>query len=116
MSFDLCILGSDVPLTYDAALAIYFKLCAGDQIRTKALSSVEAFGKELDKLYPDIDSLPESEIDASPWSSGHDRSVSHLIVAIRWNRVEELEPIITRLARKHGLYCLDPQNRVLHDW
>jgi hypothetical protein len=111
MSFDLAVWYSSTPQTNDRALWIYQALCDGDCSVVEPQASVAAFLRELSAQYPDIDTVPEDEIDISPWTCCFDVSDGHVIMPISWGRVEEVAPIVVELAAKHGLVCYNPQGR-----
>jgi hypothetical protein len=113
LSFDLCIVHLNDALTYEQARDLYWRLCDGDWAPAESIPAVALFYGELTALYPEIDETPESEISACPWTCRHDKSGKHVIVAIRWDRVEEVVPVVKRLAKKYGLACLDPQNQLI---
>ena len=113
MSFDLCILTSNLP-DYQTALTLYYKLCDGEVTDGPANRSLDLFYEELSLAFPEIDSLSEEAVEDSPWTNAHDRSNTHIIVCIRWDRQLEMAPIILEIAKRHHLSVLDPQARTLH--
>ena len=113
MSFDLCILASNLP-DYKTALTLYYKLCEGEVPDVAPNRSLDRFYEELSLAFPEIDSLSEEEIEDSPWTNAHDRSNVHIIVCICWDRQLEIAPIVLEIAKRHQLSVLDPQSRTLH--
>lgn len=110
MSFDLAVWQTEQALSTKEALELYMKLAAQDWIPLEQSSNIEAFYIELCSRYPEIDTLPEEELDSCPWSCRHNRSGLHVIMSMNFG--EELEraaQFITDLAVKYDLVCFDPQ-------
>jgi hypothetical protein len=72
-------------------------------------AEVYAFYTGLIGLYPEIDTLPEEELDNSPWASSMEVSGSHVIMAIVPEQSEKVVPQVLALAEENGLVCFDPQ-------
>jgi hypothetical protein len=72
-------------------------------------AEVYAFYSRLISLYPEIDVLPEDELDDSPWASSIEVSGSHVIMAIVPEQSEKVVPQVLALAEENGLVCFDPQ-------
>ena len=72
-------------------------------------AEVYAFYTRLIGLYPKIDTLPEEELDNSPWASSMEVSGSHVIMAIVPEQSEKVIPRVLALAEENGLVCFDPQ-------
>ena len=72
-------------------------------------AEVYAFYSRLIGLYPEIDTLPEEELDDSPWASSMEVSDSHVIMAIVPEQSEKVVPQVLALAEENGLVCFDPQ-------
>jgi hypothetical protein len=110
MSFDLAVWHSDTPLSANEAQSLYLKLCNQEWIPTEENAAVEAFYQELCRTYPEIDTLPEDQVDDCPWSCAHDRSGLHIIMSMSWGkRTDKVALLIIELARRNGLVCFDPQ-------
>ena len=75
--------------------------------------AIRSFLTELTAQYPQIDDVPEDELDSCPWSVSFDVSDGHVLMPIVWSRSEEMYPIIVELAKKHGLVCVDPQSETI---
>lgn len=118
MSFDLAVFSCRPELDSEAASELYGALCEGadPEARTELVPSprVAAFMAELSARYPDLDTLPESELDDSPWSSGFDKSEYHAIFNIRWSAAEATSALLIELAHRHGLAVFDPQDEAIH--
>jgi len=67
------------------------------------------FLKDLTAQYPDIDDVPEQNVDECPWAAGLDVSEGHVVMPMVFTWAERMYPIITGLSEKHGLVCFDPQ-------
>lgn len=108
MSFDLGVFGrqnsiSDIPLLYQRA-------CESDISKIKACPEMSKFIQLVNELYPDLDSVDESEIESCPWSCGFDQSDRHWIAPIRFPFVKDMFPKILKLANDCSLYLYDPQS------
>jgi hypothetical protein len=116
MSFDLAVWYPHEKLSAEAALRVYQNLCEGDVSGLKPHPAIEAFYEELTAKHPEIDDVPEDEIDnhdLCPWSIQHDRSDRHLIMCSVWSQAAYVEEMIHQLARKHGLVVFDPQSTTI---
>jgi hypothetical protein len=115
VSFDLAVLSAARPLTADEARRVYLRLCEGDDGATLLAPDerVDEFAREIRARWPDLDDLPEEEVDDSPWSIGVDVSPRHMLVSFVWSRVDDTAPAFVDLAAKHGLYVFDPQENAL---
>ncbi|MGA3295739.1 MAG: hypothetical protein ABSE45_17375 [Candidatus Acidiferrales bacterium] len=110
MSFDLAVWKADDPgLTDSDAGKIFLQLCDGAHEGWPAAPEVEAFYRELTQRYPELDDLPEEEVDNCPWSARLDRSAHHVIMTVVWSRADEIRSVVLDLAGKHSLLLFDPQ-------
>jgi hypothetical protein len=110
MSFDLGIWHSERALSVEEAGELYVKLCEQEWIPIADSPAIEAFYQELCGAYPEIDTLPEDQVDDCPWSCAHDRSGLHVIVSMSWGeRTNPVAQCVVELAERHGLVCYDPQ-------
>jgi len=116
VSFDLAIRSAARPLDPDQALRAYQRLAEGEEWSSVLPEDprIGPFVRALGARWPDLDSLPESEVDASPWSGGFELSPAHAVVFIRWSRCEEIAPVVIATALQPGLFVLDPQEGILH--
>ena len=69
---------------------------------------VYAFYSRLISLYPEVETLPEDELDDSPWACSMEVSGSHVIMAIVPEQSEKVVPQVLALAEENGLVCFDP--------
>jgi len=74
---------------------------------------VAAFVREITDRWPQIDDVPEEEVDDCPWAVEFDQSPAHVISCISWSRAEEVFPVYVETALRHGLYVYDPQDERL---
>jgi hypothetical protein len=123
MSFDLAVWNTDKRLSNDEAGLLYRDLCESRTDGVRAHPGIEAFYGELTAKHPEIDTVPDDQIDdldLCPWSIAHDRSQGHIIMCCVWSRAEYVRKLAHSLARKHGLAVFDPQeSRVSYpggDW
>jgi len=113
MSCDFAVWYPSKQLTHKQASLLYEQLCAGDTSGVVSHPSVDAFYNEITSKHPEIDAVPEDQIDDQdlcPWSVAFDRSPGHLIICCVWSKADYVEALVKNLARKHGLAVFDPQN------
>jgi hypothetical protein len=112
MSFDLAVLSAKRPLNPEAVGQIYVQLCEEPDTWATLLEPderVDAFVTETTTRWPQIDDVPEEEVDDCPWNVAFDQSPAHAISCISWSRAEEVAPVYIEAALRHGLYVYDPQ-------
>jgi hypothetical protein len=109
MSYDLGVWHGELPLDDDQAGDLYVKLCEERWVPIEENAATLAFYNELSARYPEIDDVPEEDLDECPWSCAHDRSGLHVLMAMRWSKYSEVAPVVYELAEKHGLICYNPQ-------
>ena len=71
---------------------------------------MDAFVAEITARWPQIDDVPDDEVDECPWNVQFDQSPAHVASTIAWSRAEEIHPVYIETARRHGLYVYDPQD------
>ena len=114
MSFDLGVWFSSRPMNNEEAAARYVALCDGNTDDIEANPAVAAFVTELTGLHPQIDDVPDEDVDDCPWNCAFDVSEGHVIMPMSWSRCEEVALLVLQLAQKHGLICFDPQSGEVH--
>jgi hypothetical protein len=114
VSFDLAVWFESAPITNEDATQKYLRFAEGDVADAAEHPGVERFLVELSARYPDLDELPDDQIDDSPWSCGFDRSGAHVLMCMRWSVPKEVVDLIAALAEKHGLVLYDPQGSEVH--
>ena len=98
----------------DEAARQYSLLSDGKASPGKFDSQVYAFYFHLTELYPEIDMVPESELDNCPWACAIEMAGGHVIMAITPEEAERLVPDLLTLADQHDLVCFDPQAGTVH--
>ncbi|TMD11011.1 MAG: hypothetical protein E6J07_10080 [Chloroflexi bacterium] len=68
----------------------------------------------LSVRWPDLDSLGQSEVDASPWSGGFDVSPAHVLLTMRFSAPDAVVDFCLATALKLGLNVFDPQDGTLY--
>ena len=112
MSFDLAVLSGKKPLKQEDAGGIYVQLCEEPDTWSNLLEPderVAAFVHEITTRWPQIDDVPEEEVDDCPWNVAFDQSPAHAISCIAWSRADEVFPVYVEAALRHALYVYDPQ-------
>ena len=113
MSCDFAVWFPDRRLSGAEAGEVYRRLCEGNIEDVVPSAVVHAFYHELTARHPEIDDIPEEEIDIHdlcPWSVALDRSPGHVIMACVWSKADYVQGLIMGLAREHGLAVYDPQS------
>ncbi len=116
MSFDLGVWHSDAPLSDQEAGEIYVRLCEHWPFLGGESRFVAAFYDELTERWPEIDAVPDEEIDSvrhCPWSCALNRSGMAVVMSCVWPMAEEVAAFVANLAEKHGLVLFDPQTGTL---
>ena len=116
MSCDFGILSLERRLTNQEASNLYGALCDGDTSGVVASSSIDAFYSELTAKHPELDDVPEEDIDNTdlcPWSIAFDRSPGHLIISCVWPKADYVYGLVAELARKHNLALFSPQAEII---
>jgi hypothetical protein len=116
MSCDYGVWNTAERLSPKEAGALYSRLCEGDASGVVGHPGVAAFYAELTELHPEIDDVPEEQVDDTdlcPWSIAFDRSEGHIIMCCVWSKADEVGLLVSRLAAKHGLAFFDPQSGTL---
>lgn len=102
MSYDLVALSGVEPLEADRAADIYHRLCDGQAWDSllRQDPNVAAFVKEITRLWPQLDDVPEDEVDASPWSVEFELSPAHC---------HQRHGLVSRRRRRAGVHRNGPQ-------
>ena len=116
MSFDLGILSGTRRLDPDQARDAYGRLARGAKWSSvlAADDRVTQFVASLSARWPDIDSLPKSEVDASPWSGGFEISPAHVLLTMRFSASGAVVEFCVATALGLGLNVFDPQDETLY--
>ena len=110
MSYDLGVWFPDRRLTNAEATQVYIKLCEDDASGVVPNAAVDAFYQELVSIHPEIDDVPEDELEDCPWSIAHDRWPGYVLMCCKWSKAEYCLDLVWRIAQKHGLVLFDPQS------
>lgn len=113
MSCDFGVWYPNKRLSNKEAGELYVKLCDGNLEGVEPNPAIENFYKELSEKHPEIDDIPEEEIDNTdlcPWSIAHDKSPGHMIMCCVWSKADYVYQLVINLAKKHGLAVFDPQS------
>lgn len=116
MSFDLAVLSGARRLDADQARDAYERLCQGADWADVlgADDQVAQFVAALSARWPDIDTLPDSEADDSPWSGGFEISPAHVLITMRFSAPDAVSEFCLATALGLGLYVFDPQDGTLY--
>ena len=116
MSFDLGILSGAQRLDADQARNAYERLCQGARWSSVLAKDdrVAQFVASLSAQWPDVDTLPESELDASPWSGGFEVSPGHVLLTMRFSAPDAVLDFCLTTALGLGLNVFDPQDGTLY--
>ena len=109
MSFDLAVWSASLDLSHKTALDLYVSLCEGKAEHPIADAGVDEFYRDLTSQHPELDAVPDDEVDSCPWSAGFDRSPGHLIMCMSWSRANDMFHLVRGLAEKHNVSVFDPQ-------
>jgi len=113
MSFDLGVWYPQKRIRNEEAAELYARLCDGDTSGVVAHPAVEAFYGELTAKHPEIDAIPERNMDehnCCPWSCKLDYSPNHVVMSCVWSEAKHVHQLVQGLARKHGLALYNPQS------
>ena len=116
MSCDFGILSLENKISNNEASELYGALCDGDISGVVPNQAIDDFYKELTSKHPEIDDVPDEEIDnidLCPWSIAFDRSPGHLIVSCVWPKADYVYELVAELARKYGLAIYSPQAEII---
>jgi hypothetical protein len=116
MSFDLGVLSGVERLDPDQAREAYERLCQGAKWSSvlSADDRVAKFVAALSARWPDLDTLPESDVDESPWSGGFEVSPAHVLLTMRFSAAESVVEFCLATALALGLNVFDPQDGTLY--
>lgn len=109
MSYDLAIWYSPERITSRQAQEIYESLCREDTGALLPSKKISDFILSLSQRYPSLNRLPESDFEDSPWSADFNLSDRHVLLCIRYSRVDDMIPVIDELTVKYGLIYYNPQ-------
>jgi hypothetical protein len=109
MSFSLGVWNSPTAMSDDEAAARYRELNDEKSVEPEFDASVYKFYCDLISLFPEVETVPEDELDSCPWACGIDIAADHVIMAIQIEQARKIIGQIVSLAAKYELICFDPQ-------
>jgi hypothetical protein len=80
-------------------------------------SALIAFVDDLLARYPDLDELDDDKLDDNVWSDGPltGNIIGEFInIGILWSRYDVAALFVIEMAKKHQLFCYDPQSENLY--
>jgi hypothetical protein len=103
--------------TDEAALERYNELWARyEDTEESASPRLLSYIDGLTAKYPDLDDLPDDEVDDSPWADSPllgNVMGPFFYFALMPSKADETVPFIAETARRHELVCFDPQQERL---
>ena len=108
MSFDLCVLDTNLTITADEANQLYQQALDAEEAG-EPNEKVNSFIREITSHYPQIDDYPDDDVDDCPWNVAFDVTETSVIICMSWSPVEDVASLIINTAAKHNLACYDPQ-------
>jgi len=114
MSFDLGVWHSEVPLTDKEAAKIYVALCEKWPYLKGESPSIAAFYYDLTAQWPEIETMPEDQIDNKeycPWSCSLNHSGMAVIMACVWSMADDVAAFVEALAKEVRSRALQPSER-----
>jgi hypothetical protein len=109
MNFYLGVWNSATAISNDEAAARYLALSDEKSVEPEFDDQVYAFYSRLTSQYPEVEMIPEDELDACPWASALDVTGDHVIMAIQLEHAPKIIGHIVALAAQLVLVCFDPQ-------
>ena len=109
MNFYLGVWNSPTAISDDDAAARYRELSDEKSVEPEFDASVYNFYCSLISLFPEVETVPEDELDSCPWACGIDIASDHVIMAIHLEHAPKIIAQIVLLAAKYELVCFDPQ-------
>jgi len=109
MTFCLGVWNSPTTVSNEEAAGRYLVLSDERSAPSVFDGRVYAFYYHLTRVYPEIELVPESEIEACPWAGAIVMAGGHVIVPILPEKSGEVVPVVVDLAEQYGLTCFDPQ-------
>src|SRR6516164_816969 len=109
MNFYLGVWNSPTAISDDEAAARYLALSDEKSVESEFDPSVYNFYCGLISLFPEVETVPEDELDSCPWACGIDIAADHVIMAIQIEQAQKIIGQVVSLAAKYELICFDPQ-------
>ena len=109
MSHDLGFFSFREGITTTDVRNAYLESCKGGNVSWPASASLDNFVQSLEDKYPCIDTLPDEDLDDSPWACGFDKGDGYIIVSMAFSQAEDVGNFIWSLLEKNKLIVFDPQ-------
>jgi len=109
MTFYLGVWNSPTAISDGEAAARYLALSGEKSVEPEFDASVYNFYCDLISLFPEVETVPEDELDSCPWACGIDIAADYVIMAIQIAQARKIIGQIASLAAKYELVCFDPQ-------
>ena len=110
----LAVWNSPTAISDDEAAMRYVVLTSDKSAEREFDGRVYTFYCGLTSLYPEVEMVPEDDLDSCPWACGLDVTGDHVIMAIQPEQSEKVVPQILALAAQEELVCFDPQSGKVH--
>jgi hypothetical protein len=114
MSFYLGVWNSPTAISDDEAGAEYHEHREENSVESEFDAQVYGFYSRLTRHYPEVEMVPEDELDGSPWACSLDVTDIYVIIVIQPEKPKNIFPFIRALAAQYKLVCFDPQARKVH--
>ena len=103
MSIDYGIWHTEKRLSKEEGLSIFLQLIDGEASTVQSHPAIDNFYAEITRLYPE-------DAATSPWSCPIQNGNGGVVITCTGSRLDEIEPVIKRLATKHGLVMIDSES------
>jgi hypothetical protein len=114
VSYKLAVWHSERAISDKEAADLFTRLYEQRKLPIEQHIDVYSFYNELSVGYPEVDMVPEEDLDVCPWACAHERSGAHVIMSVLDDKSGEMVPTILKLAEKYGLVCFDSQSNKVH--
>lgn len=112
--FYLGVWKSATAISDEEGAAQYLALSDEKSVASGFDEQVYSFYSILTLRYPEVEMVPEDELDACPWACGLDVGGGHVLMAIQPEMSEKVVPLVRVLAAQYELVCFDPQAGKVH--
>lgn len=110
----LAVWSTDRELSEGEAAAEYAAFIAEAPRLGRFNSLAYGFYNEIVRRYPDIETIPEEDLESSPWACSLEFEEDYAIVGLLPECRHSVIPVILALADAYSLVCYDPQNAKVH--
>ena len=109
MNFYLGVWNGSTAISDEEAATRYRELNEERSVEPEFDASAYKLYCDLISLFPEVETVPEDELDSCPWACGIDAAADHVIMAIHLEHAPKIIAQIVLLAAKYELVCFDPQ-------